>query len=144
MVWGPHLLAHVVVVVLCWQVVVGEGEVDETVVVLVLVVFLALNSLFQMTHILLKLVERIFSCLFLFLHWKINVILIINFEILWKLWNFWNFLKILNKKQNWNFNFCAIKNHIALSCHVISFIDFARECNMICYCTEIAFCWSIC
>jgi hypothetical protein len=22
---------------------------------------------------------------------------------------------------------------------VISFIDFARECNMICYCTEIAF-----
>ena len=46
--------------------VVGEGEVDETVVVLVLVVFLALNSLFQMTHILLKLVERIFSCLFLF------------------------------------------------------------------------------
>jgi hypothetical protein len=23
-------------------------------------------------------------------------------------------------------NFCAIKNHIALSCHVISFIDFAR------------------
>jgi hypothetical protein len=63
-------------------VVVGEGEVDETVVVLVLVVFLALNSLFQMTHILLKLVERIFSCLFLFLHWKINVILIINFEIL--------------------------------------------------------------
>jgi hypothetical protein len=31
------------------------------------------------------------------------------------------------------------KNHIALSCHVISFIDFARECNMIIYCTEIAF-----
>jgi hypothetical protein len=28
-------------------------------------------------------------------------------------------------------HFCAIKNHIALSCHVISFIDFARECNMI-------------
>jgi hypothetical protein len=23
---------------------------------------------------------------------------------------------------------------------VISFIDFARECNMICYCTEIGFC----
>jgi hypothetical protein len=68
-----------------------------------------------------------------------------NFEILWKLWNFWkfwNFLKILKCFENfeilWNFltywlakrNFCAITNHIAPSCHVISFIDFARECNM--------------
>ena len=26
-------------------------------------------------------------------------------------------------------NFCAIKNHIALSCHVMLFIDFSRECN---------------
>jgi hypothetical protein len=56
----------------------SRQQTRQTVVVLVLVVFLALNSLFQMTHILLKLVERIFSCLFLFLHWKINVILIIN------------------------------------------------------------------
>jgi hypothetical protein len=30
--------------------------------------------------------------------------------------------------------------HIALSCHVISCIDFARECNKIIYSTEIAFC----
>jgi hypothetical protein len=87
-----------------------------------------------------------------------------NFEILWKLWNFWKFyhfeifwnlmkfLKVLKLFENfeilWNFltywlaksNFCAIKNHIALSCHIISFIDFARECNMIIYCTEISFC----
>jgi hypothetical protein len=33
--------------------------------------------------------------------------------------------------------FLCNENHIALSCHVISFIDFARECNMIFYCTEI-------
>ena len=26
-------------------------------------------------------------------------------------------------------NFCAIKKHIALSCHVMLFIDFSRECN---------------
>ena len=53
-----------------------------------------------------------------------------NFQILWNFLTYW-----LAKS-----NFCAIKNHIALSCHVISFIDFARECNMIIYCTEIAFC----
>jgi hypothetical protein len=29
---------------------------------------------------------------------------------------------------------------LSLSCHVILFIDFAREWNMIIYCTEIAFC----
>jgi hypothetical protein len=39
----------------------------------------------------------------------------------------WNFLIYWLAKNN----FCAIKNHIALSCHVISFIDFARECNII-------------
>ena len=53
-----------------------------------------------------------------------------NFPILFHFLTYW-LAKI---------NFCAIKNHIALSCHVISFIDFARECNMIIYCTEIAFC----
>jgi hypothetical protein len=42
-----------------------------------------------------------------------------NFEIFK---NFWNFITL---------NFCAIKNHIALSCHVILFIDFAQECNII-------------
>ena len=87
-----------------------------------------------------------------------------SFEILWKfwifkkifeiLWNFWNF-EIKKKNFNLNFSFflwnfltywlaksylCAIKNHIALSCHVISFIYFARDCNMIIYCTAIAFC----
>ena len=89
-----------------------------------------------------------------------------SYEILWKFWIFfkknWNFkikkkltFKLFFYFDNfdnfdilWNFltywlaksNFCAIKNHIALSCHVISFIDFARECNMIIHCTEIAFC----
>ena len=31
------------------------------------------------------------------------------------------------KKKLAKSNFCAIQKHIALSCHVISFIDFARE-----------------
>ena len=48
-----------------------------------------------------------------------------NFQILWIFLTYW-----LAKS-----NLCAIQNHIALSCHVISFIDFARECNMIFYCT---------
>ena len=84
-----------------------------------------------------------------------------NFETFWKFyyfeffWNIMKFLKVLKfyenlefeKKLNfkkflkfWNFlayrlaksNFCAIKNHIALSCHVILFIDFAQEC-ITCY-----------
>ena len=41
---------------------------------------------------------------------------------------------LISKKQ-----FLCNKNHIALSWHVISFIDFARECNMIIYCTEMIF-----
>ena len=64
-----------------------------------------------------------------------------SFEILWKFGILKKKLKfsniLLSKKPR---KFCAIKNHIALSCHVISFIDFAWECNMIIYCTEIAFC----
>jgi hypothetical protein len=78
-----------------------------------------------------------------------------NFKKFWKFWNLMKFLKVLKFYENfesfeilWNFltywlaksNFCEIKNHIALSCHVISFIDFARECNMLFYCTEIGFC----
>jgi hypothetical protein len=69
-----------------------------------------------------------------------------NFEFLKKkieiLRNFWNFQILWNFLTYWlaKSNFCAIKNHIALSWHVISFTDFARECNMIIYCTEIAFC----
>jgi hypothetical protein len=66
-----------------------------------------------------------------------------NFELLKK-----SFFKFYNFEILWNFltywlaksNFCAIKKHIALSCHAISFIDFARECNMLFYCTEIVFC----
>jgi hypothetical protein len=63
-----------------------------------------------------------------------------SLEILWKfeikIFFLWNFLTYWLAKSN----FCAIKNHITLSCHVILFIDFAQECNMIIYCTEIAFC----
>ena len=38
---------------------------------------------------------------------------------------------LISKKQ-----FLCNKKHIAFSCHVISFIDFARECNMIIYCKK--------
>jgi hypothetical protein len=58
-----------------------------------------------------------------------------NFDFFLILW-FWNFMKfsniLISKKQ-----FLCNKNHTALSCHIISFIDFARECNIIFYCTEI-------
>ena len=37
-------------------------------------------------------------------------------------------------------NFCAIKNHIALSCKTNEWNYVARVCNMVFYCTEIAFC----
>ena len=47
------------------------------------------------------------------------------------------YISVLNIKGK--INNIAIKNHIALSCHVISFIDFARECNMLFNCTEIVF-----
>jgi hypothetical protein len=39
-------------------------------------------------------------------------------------------------------NFCAINNHIALSCKINEWNYVARECNMVFYCTEIAFCYS--
>jgi hypothetical protein len=48
----------------------------------------------------------------------------------------WNFLTYWLAKSI----FCEIKNHIALSCHAILFIDFVRDCNMLFYCTEIVFC----
>ena len=54
------------------------------------------------------------------------------FEILWIFWKFFFNSIIL---IFFFLIYCAIKNNIALSCHVISFIDFARECNMIFYCT---------
>ena len=91
-----------------------------------------------------------------------------NFEILWNFWKIWNYMKVLeiyeiffnfflkilhflflfyNFEILWNFltywlaksNLCAIKKHIALSCHVISFIDFARECNMLFYYIRLYF-----
>jgi hypothetical protein len=37
-------------------------------------------------------------------------------------------------------NFCAINNHIALSCKINEWNYVARECNMVFYCREIAFC----
>jgi hypothetical protein len=43
---------------------------------------------------------------------------------------------LISKKQF----LCNKKTHIALSCHIVLFIDFARKCNLIIYCTEIAFC----
>jgi hypothetical protein len=37
-------------------------------------------------------------------------------------------------------NFCAINNHIALSCKINEWNYVTRECNMVFYCTEISFC----
>jgi hypothetical protein len=67
-----------------------------------------------------------------------------NFEIFLKFLKCWNFLKIFKfyeiLKIFWKIlTFFGYIVWVLLN-ERVTFIDFARECNMIFYCTEIAFC----
>ena len=70
------------------------------------------------------------------LNFKFFAFIISNFLKKQKFRNFMKFSNILISKQQF---MCNKKPYYILEPRN-SFIDFARECNMIFYCTEIAFC----